>query len=211
MDYKIKSTAQKAYADAITMMEDLLTNVAYPVFKQQKIDFDVDSTLSGFDALLQYSMMQIALNDDNLHIEELKLISSLSKYCNFCDYLNQRGYKNITWQRLYNADEGELQSIILDLEYDMRVLNGDLITIFPLIDKAIPERDFISELKTVVAVMLITVAAADNDYDENELGGTLIMETLNIMERKKESLPDTNIQSKQSQKHSLKDFYVKKN
>lgn len=210
----IQAAAREAYAKTMTMLEKVF-KVGESSLKSQGINFNAQVTLNRFDALLQFSMLQVALHDGYMHIDELKFISSLSHYCDFCDYLNQSGYHDVTWQTIWNTPESELQSVLKRFENNMRELNKDFVITFSAIDSLITEFDFTSELAANIAVILAGVSVADNDLDAHEVRNCLIMFTLadiaSIKASLKKSNNNTPTQKTATQKTSLKDFYVKKN
>ena len=212
MNYRIRQTAIDAYDEATNTIEEMF-NMFKLALANKGSSFNVRTELNGFDVLLQYSMMQVALKDDYLHVEEVKLIRDLSKYCDFCDYLNQRGYRNVTWQMVLNTDERTLKSILSDYQDDMINLSKDFIAVFSLVDKAIVERRYLDELKDQVAKIIGAVAYADGELDDTELSGScMIISAIQVIEKiiyENEVLSDES--PKVSSKKSLKDFYVKKN
>lgn len=163
MNSYIRQKAVEAYNQSTNILEAM-----FKLFKRIEEangkEFDVRLALNRFDVLLQYSMMQVALKDGYLHVEEVKLIRDLSKYCDFCDYLNKRGYKDVTWQMVLNTNEATIQSIISDYHDDMIDLNRDFIFIFSAIDKALTQYSYIDMLKKNVITILGAVAAADNEF-----------------------------------------------
>ena len=210
--------AIEAYNQSTKTLEAMFK--LFKLFKEKNGEsFDVRVALNRFDVLLQYSMMQVALKDGYLHVEEVKLIRDLSKYCDFCGYLNQRGYKDVTWQMVLNTDKDTLKSIISDYNSDMVDLNKEFVAIFSLIDKAITEHNYIDLLKKQVFTMLSAVSAADDDFNEKEIGSEcLILHALFAIEKFVNQTTDTLTKTSQqlsksqvSTKKSLKDFYVKKN
>lgn len=218
MNSQIKQMAIEAYNQSTKTLEAMFK--LFKLFKEKNGEsFDVRVALNRFDVLLQYSMMQVALKDGYLHVEEVKLIRDLSKYCDFCGYLNQRGYKDVTWQMVLNTDKDTLKSIISDYNSDMVDLNKEFVAIFSLIDKAITEHNYIDLLKKQVFTMLSAVSAADDDFNEKEIGSEcLILHALFAIEKFVNQTTDTLTKTSQqlsksqvSTKKSLKDFYVKKN
>ena len=218
MNSKIKQSAIEAYNQSTKTLEAMFK--LFKLLKERNGEsFDVRVALNRFDVLLQYSMMQVALRDGYLHVEEVKLIRDLSKYCDFCGYLNQRGHKDVTWQMVLNTDEDTLKSIISNYNSDMIELNTEFVAVFSLIDKAITEHNYIDLLKKQVFTMLSAVSAADDDFNVEEIGSDcLILHALFAIEKfvnqTTDTLNNTSQQLSKSQistKKSLKDFYVKKN
>lgn len=217
MDFQIRQMAINAYDQSTKTIEAMFKGVR--LFKENNGgSFDVRVALNKFDVLLQYSMMQVALQDGYLHVEEVKLIRDLSKYCDFCGYLNQRGYKDVTWQKVLNTDECTLKSIISHYNSDMIELSKEFVVVFSLVDKAMTEYNLIDPLINQIYIILGAVSAADDDFNEEEIRSNCLI--LNALFAIKEFVQSTDTLSKSSQilnksqvstKKSLKDFYVKKN
>lgn len=219
MDFKVRKMAIDAYGQATEMLENI-----FSVFEQAEAQngksFNSKIALVKFDVILQYSMMQVALQDGYLHIEEVKLIRDLAKYCDFCDYLNQRGYKSVTWQRIYNADENELKSILDRCKKEIETLNKEFLAIFSAIDIAIKECSLIDILTKQVVTILGAVSAADDDYSDAEIikSKCIILNTLIVIKKFVDEAASASTKFESSldrtqchSKKSLKDFYVKKN
>ena len=165
MNPEIKAKALSAYDDAINLLEQ--------VFQAQKKYFDSkydpQAGLVRFDVLLQYSMMQVALFDNQLDVEELRLISQLAKYANFCDYLVAKGYKNVSWDNLLRCNPQELKKIIQQYASDMVSLNQEFVFIFSNIDVAAKENDLLKQFTDDILFVLHSVAVSDERYAEDEV------------------------------------------
>ena len=83
MNSRIKQIAIEAYNQSTKTLETVFSLFKF-VEEKNGNTFDVRVALNRFDVLLQYSMLQVALEDGYLHVEEVKLIRDLSKYCDFC-------------------------------------------------------------------------------------------------------------------------------
>ena len=218
MNQDIRNKALGAYEDAISLLDN--------VFKahQKYIDpkFDPKAGLCRFDVLLQYSMMQVALYDNQLDREELKLISELSKFANFCDYLTAKGYKDVTWQNLLNANADQLKQIIAEYAKDMVDLNQEFVYVFTVVDIQVTEADLLKQLTNDILFMLHSVAVSDEKYAEDEVykADCLIFRALEaiyngIKEYEggalKEEAKEVKVEDKPVEQRRLKDYYVKKN
>ena len=218
MNSRIKQIAIEAYNQSTKTLKTVFSLFKF-VEEKNGNTFDVRVALNRFDVLLQHSMLQVALEDGYLHVEEVKLIRDLSKYCDFCGYLNQRGYKNVTWQMVLNTDEDTLKSILLEYNNDIDDLSKEFVAVFAIFDKAITEHNFIDLLKKQVNLILCAVVAADDDINREEIGDDcLILNALLAIEKLVNQTDDTLTKSAQhlrkpqtTAKKSLKDFYVKKN
>lgn len=91
MEKNVFEEAAKAYVAVMNTATEMFK------FHQQSMandgkNFDVRVGLNQLDVIIQYSMLQVALNDCNLDENEVSFIKSMSQFCDFCDYLNQAGY-----------------------------------------------------------------------------------------------------------------------
>ena len=211
MENEVKQTALDSYDKIINLLENIFKSWKETFQKE----FDIRVGLNCFDVLLQFSMLQIALNDGQLQSEELEFIRDISKYCNICDYFNQRGYQNVEWQNILNTDESTLKEILNGLQEDIIDISMDFVNIFSYADAAISKYNFFDSLKNNIFNILIAVASADNNADKSEFNWCIIFATLNEIAKRKQAYIDafnnpSNPNGENTNKKSLKDFYVKK-
>lgn len=229
MDNQLRQDALQCYDRTTKVLEAMFASWKETFEK----NFDVRIGLNCFDALLQYSMLQVALNDGNLHVEELKFIRDISKFCNICDYFNQRGYKNVEWQTILNTNESTLVSILEGLQEDIIKVSMDFINIFSFADATIKDHNFLEDLKNDICHILVAVAAADGHADKSEFDWCIIFASLNEITRRKAEFEKANVTGtgstgdgttgvgntigssegigeKTETRKTLKDFYVKK-
>ena len=217
MNPEIRTKALGAYEDALKLLSGVFQ--AHKEYIDPK--FEPEAGLVRFDVLLQYSMMQVALFDNQLDAEELKLISELSKFANFCDYLTAKGYKDVTWEVLLNADANQLKDIIKQYEGDMVQLNQEFVVVFTQADIIIKEADLLQLLTNDVLFMLHSVAISDEKYAEDEVykADCLIFKALQAIYdgikqaegAQAEQPAETPVEEKPVGQRRLKDYYVKKN
>lgn len=158
-----KAAYDKCMRD-LTVMGDATVEVMAKKGKK----FDTRILLNQFDVLLQYSLLQVALADGTLAGEELTYIMDLSKYYPLPEFLKTVGYKNATWQVIYNTEEGKLGGILKEIENDVITLSNDLINIFSAFDSA-SEHDYFKDLKNNVELIIKATGQADGDAKEVEL------------------------------------------
>ena len=219
MNPDIRNKALGAYEDAIKLLGAVFE--AHKKYVDQK--FEPEAGLCRFDVLLQYSMMQVALYDNQLDAEEIKLIKDLSKFANFCDYLTAKGYKDVTWEHLLNANVDQLKEIIKQYCSDMVNLNQEFVYVFTNADIMVKEADLLKQLTNDVLFILHSVAVSDERYAEDEVykADCLIFKALEaIFEGIKsaeqggagasEDKPRAE-QPQEPERKRLKDYYVKKN
>ena len=217
MDIKLRKDALDAYGKATQLIEGMFE--VYQDFQKDKgKSFDVKDALVKFDVLLQFSMMQVALENNSLHIDEAKIIRDMSKYCDFCDYLNNNGFQNVTWQKVYDCKESSLQEIVTEHQDVMVKANMELVAMLMLFKGTENGVEFFESLKQLVFVILASVSASDGNFDKAEVTQQcLILQALAAAEQLAEEATGGKAEGEQSaeqpqgKKTSLKDFYVKKN
>ncbi len=165
MNQDIRNKAFEAYKDALNLLSAVFD--AHKKFIDEK--HDPEAAIARFDVLLQYSMMQVALYDNRLEVEEVKFISELSHFANFCDYLKSKGYKDVTWEMIANAKEEQLKQILANYQGDMVNLNQEFVYAFTQADILVTDQDLLQELTNDVLYIMHSVAISDEKYDEAEV------------------------------------------
>lgn len=112
---KLRENAKQIYQVLIEFMgkefEAIYQDVPdYESF--QKEHGSLQKAKKDFEYLLQYSAVEIAFANDDLSNEEFHYIRSLSCEYDFCDFLQDNGYDDITWNNIYYLDKRELESIL---------------------------------------------------------------------------------------------------
>lgn len=216
MEKNVFEEAAKAYVAVMNTATEMFK------FHQQSMandgkNFDVRVGLNQLDVIIQYSMLQVALNDCNLDENEVNFIKSMSQFCDFCDYLNQAGYQGVTWDVIFNTDENSLKEVLEESKESVISLSEDFVKVFSLID-AMTEHNYLDDLyKNFCAIISGVMNADGKTYKEEVTNGCLLVDLLNAVDAKKKDFENI-IASKNAQpkeqpnaKKSLKDYYVKKN
>lgn len=209
----IYELAFESYAHACKMIQAMFETGNESFLSDHPVDVRV--CLNQFDVVLQYSMMQIALADNTLDSNEINFISTLSKYCDFCDYLNQRGFENVTWEVLSKVDVKGIKEVVEKAYDEMISLAQDLIGVFAFID-AQTEHDYLSDFSHDVINIMTAALASDGSISEAEKQqGAVIFGLLNSIKEAigvaGEALHSADKEdSNNGGSSSLRDFYVKK-
>ena len=161
----------------------------FKVAKAKKVtpsDFSIDKAMENFDVLIQYSMMQVALSDKEFSYKEVKIIEKLSKYCSFVTFLNNLGFKDVTWDKLAFITPKVLQSIMDKIKTNVQNINKDFIEYFTFVDKATPSVDYSKELYEYMIAIMSAVIISDRKWKPSE-GNImpLIIEAITLIKRKK--------------------------
>ncbi len=173
----IYEVAQRAYDQSIKALRGMTKLIELAVD-----DYDGRVTLNQFDILLQYSLLQVALADGYLNVHECLFIKELTRYSDFCVFLNQRGFHDVTWLTIYNTNEEFLRELLMAAEDAIIELSKDFIFVFSLID-SVTEYDYVSDLKRNIILMIMATCQSDGHAESDELGnGCLIVDVVNVVE-----------------------------
>lgn len=173
----IFDAAKAAYKDCINDLT-VMGKATEQIMAKKGKKFDTRILLNQFDVLLQYSLLQLALADGNLAGEELSFIMDLSQYYPLPEFLKTVGYKNATWQVIYNTQEQKLSGIVEEIEDSVIKLSLDFINIFSAFDSA-TEYDYFNDLKENIAIIMAATCQADGNAEAREIEkGCLIIDAM---------------------------------
>ena len=165
--------AKEAYKNC---MNDLtaMGKATEQIMAQKGKKFETRILLNQFDVLLQYSLLQVALADGTLAGEELTFIMDLSQHYPLPEFFKTVGYKNATWQVIYNTNEKKLGDILKELEEDVIKLSMDFINIFSAYDNASNHKHF-DDLKRNVSTIIAATCQADGNSEARELNSSCMI------------------------------------
>lgn len=213
MKTNIFEKAMNAYVEVMNTAKEMF-KVHQDALESEGKQFSVRVALNQLDVIIQYSMLQIALNDNNLDKNEVLFIKTMSQYCDFCDFLNQCGYKNVTWDVIYNSDEQVLKQILKETLESVVSLSNDFIKVFSLIDAMIKERNYLEILYNDFCSIIAAVMQADGKVYKEELSrGCLLVDLINVISEQKEEAENDIKANKEklNNKIALKNYYINKN
>lgn len=170
----IFDAAKAAYKDCINDLT-VMGKATEQIMAKKGKNFSTRVLLNQFDVLLQYSLLQLALADGTLAGEELSFIMDLAQYYPLPDFLKAVGYKNATWQVIFNTQEQKLSGIVDEVEDAVVDLSQDFINIFSAFDSA-TEYSYFDDLKRNIGIIIAATCQADGKAEARELeNGCLIV------------------------------------
>lgn len=173
----IFDAAKAAYKDCINDLT-VMGKATEQVMAKKGKNFNTRVLLNQFDVLLQYSLLQLALADGTLAGEELSFIMDLSEYYPLPEFLKSVGYKNATWQVIYNTQEQKLSGIVEEIEDAVIALSLDFINIFSAFDSA-TQYNYFEDLKRNITIIITATCQADGKAEEREIeNGCLIIDAM---------------------------------
>lgn len=154
----------------------------------KKERFNSELLCKNFDIVLQFSLLQIAVVDNDLDSKEVVFIRDLTINGDLIEYLNSLVENKIDWETVYNADVFELKGLLKDIEPLMESLSNDLATAFAICD-ASTVHNYVSDLKTSIMTIINGLGKMDGDFSYLEQhADCLIVRVISEIENKKEKL-----------------------
>ena len=179
--------AVSAYEDSINDLR-MITKSFEKYSRENGGNYNARYTLNQFDILLQYSLLQMALADGFLHENEVFFIKEITQYADLCDYLEDCGYDDVTWKKIYNTRESTLNRILDDVQDDVMRISKDFVVLFTVFDAA-TDYDYLKDLINNISKIAYALCAADGNAEKIELNnGCLIIDVLAEITVKKEQL-----------------------
>ena len=154
----------------------------------KKERFNSKLLCKNFDIILQFSLLQIAVADNDLDPKEVVFIRDLTINGDLIEYLNSLVENKIDWETVYNADVIELKGLLKDIEPLMESLSNDLATAFAICD-ASTVHNYVSDLKTSIIVIVNGLDKMDGDFSYLEQhADCLVIRLASEIERRKQKL-----------------------
>lgn len=182
-DINIFELAQAAYADSVNDVKNM-AQLIEKVLKSAGQKYDYKITLKQFDIILQYSLLQIAVADNNIDKNEVSFIRELTTYGDFCNYLSVGTGKKIDWDDILYASESLIKSLLDKIQDAIIELANEFVAMFVAVDKTVDEYDFLADLKRNVITIMMAACQSDGETRKDELAGScLIISVINTMEK----------------------------
>ena len=154
----------------------------------KKERFNSKLLCKNFDIILQFSLLQIAVADNDLDPKEVVFIRDLTINGDLIEYLNSLVEYKISWNTIYNTDVIELKGLLKDIEPLMESLSNDLATAFAICD-ASTVHNYVSDLKTSIIVIVNGLGKMDGDFSYLEQhADCLVIRLASEIERRKQKL-----------------------
>ena len=154
----------------------------------KKERFNSKLLCKNFDIILQFSLLQIAVADNDLDPKEVVFIRDLTINGDLIEYLNSLVENKIDWETVYNANVIELKGLLKDIEPFMESLSNALATAFAICD-ASTVHNYVSDLKTSIIVIVNGLGKMDGDFSYLEQhADCLVIRLASEIERRKQKL-----------------------
>ena len=178
--------AMEAYDRCISVLS-IFTETYKKFCDDNEIEYDPEVTLSQFDLVLQYSMLQLALNDGYLDEGEIYFIRDITKHGDLCEYLDRRGIKGITWEGIYKSNELMVSKLLNKVGQEIYDMSSDFIHLFVANALVIP-MDFFPFFQRDIYLIFLATCHADGDI--NNEGEDLDCLMFDILDQIKNSIDD---------------------
>ena len=144
----------------------------------------------NFDIVLQFSLLQIAVADNELDPKEVIFIRDLTFDGDLFEYLNSfvESKAKVDWKTAYNCSVSVLKELLETVEPLVKSLSVDLVTVFAVCD-ASTVHNYVSDLKTFVMAIINGLGKMDGDFSYLEQhADCLIIRVISEIENRKEKL-----------------------
>ena len=177
------ATAKEGYEAAFSLVSQMAETTASAA-KEQGIEYDPQDTLIKFDIVMQYSLLQLAAADENIHPAEIEYISQLTKKGDMMQYLATLSGVTGSWEDLEAALFADVKEMIDGLSPYMDEIADELGGIFVWCQQVAPDPETLDAFTTMIVDTVTGVIAADGTVDERELGSVcLILRVVNETKR----------------------------
>ena len=213
--------AKERYLSVIEELSHIADIIKQAERNGSDIQFDRKIFMCQFDSLLQYSLLEYAINDDYLDYDELTFIKDITKYADFISYINSHYENSITWDDIYHANETSIRDWLLRNRVYMDNIKEQFALSFALVDGLDRDPDLIEHFTKDIFQIFAALAREDGyvSSEEKQLTdnyiSSVIIEMYAAFRFISEKVGDVNSgRNENSKPDSLKSLYqnkVKKN
>lgn len=172
------------YNKAYTCVCNMSKTIAELMRKEGK-QFDPQIAPLKFDIILQYSLMQVAVSDNDFHQNEMVFIRDLTQQGDFVNYINTIAKTHLTWEGLLNSNVKDIRDVLNSLLPLMRDLSNEFVTVYSICDKA-TDYNYLDDLKQSVLAIILGLSVMDFDASSENLDTYVLMvEVMNRIEANK--------------------------
>lgn len=181
---EVFNNCKTLYNKAYTCICSMSKTIAELMRKEGK-QFDPEIAPLKFDIILQYSLLQVAVCDNEFHQNEMVFIRDLTQKGDFVNFVNGVAKTNLTWEGLINSNVNDLKKVLNTLLPVMRDLSNEFVAVYSLCDKA-TEYDYLNDLRQTVLALILGLSVMDFDASSENLDTYVLMiEVMNRIEANK--------------------------
>jgi len=179
--------AKQAYKNLLDVLGATLNTFNNNVPEDKRVDprgFQIK-----FDILLQHSLINIAISDEEMFMDELVLIHDITDLGDIVLFFRDVYKNEMTWEDLYKMSPSDVARILKEQEENIAYLADDFVKIVSVVDAVVTEYDvtgmLFHEVETVVKVLMCLDGEIKEDAEK--VNSTYILHLFNqISERKSE-------------------------
>lgn len=163
----IYETAVRAYRNAIhdlSIIADRLNLYA----NQNGKTFNRKVFLSQFDCILQYSLLELAISDADLDLNELDFLKDITEHADFINYINRKYDFDITWNTIWNSGESDIRDFLNNIRPAMDEMRSEFVLAFSFYDLVDTKVNCLANLMTDTTAIVVALVAADGFSSETE-------------------------------------------
>lgn len=159
--------AYAAYDHTIKDVEEIAARLRVASQKAGKT-FDAVLFCSQFDWMLQYSLLECALSDGNLSIDEVLCIKDITKYGDLLAAINNLYNTTFTWEMIYYSNESVVMDVMNAIRRRIDEIRDDFCYFFGLADAAL-SKDYLDGLTDDISTIMISLVYIDGHAYSSEI------------------------------------------
>ena len=169
---EIYDFCKEKYNDCFAVVNGMACAVSELLAKKGE-SYDPKNVTLKFDLLLQYSLLQVAVADNDFDRNELIFIRDITNQGDLVDYLNAAFGENFKWEDYFQSDVQNLQQLLALLNDQMIQLSREFVTLFAFCDSML-QKDHTAELEQKVAEIIVGLCTMDNNVTEQEMNTEIL-------------------------------------
>lgn len=151
------------YQEALDCLDELIeVGEKYDMYQPE------ETIKAQFDVILQLSLLNVAISDDDFSDIERQFIEKITQYGDLVDWINQNFDKfEVSWDHIYSMSESVLGELIEAIHEGAHDVFVQFFSMVVLLDE-LSDNNYLNEITHKVAKICGALVVIDGDIDENE-------------------------------------------
>ena len=168
-----------------------------------------------FDLLLQHSLINIAISDEDMFSDELVLIHDITDIGDIVLFFRDVYKSEITWEQLYKMNPSEVAKMLKEQEENMSYLGDDFVKVVSIVDAVVTDYDIAQmlfhEISNLVKILMVLDGDVKEDLDK--VNNSFILHLFNEVASRREKIREncsSEAKEEECSNQSLEDIFNKK-
>ena len=167
---QLTQIASNSYAECVEIVKEMGALV-----QTVQEDFSIEIALRQFDLILQATLLNAAVANDELADCELDFVGGIAQYSDILPVVNaaikeqEPSWEPIGWGDLLDLETDTLKKFALIAGACVEKYAEEFVSFFAVVDKVIEEKDYMDLLFAAVTKIAIAISGYDGDDLESEI------------------------------------------